>query len=103
MPCRASSDQPVVVGTCVWSRSAYGAASVSRPFSERRIRRRAASTSRAPWCSSKLHVGPRDRQLVAFPHGTATWLILWTPLRVGALRRGSGPRFAARGIMPTAT
>ena len=40
-----AADQPVVVGTCVCSRSAYGAASVSRPFSERRIRRRAASDS----------------------------------------------------------
>ena len=34
-----------VVGICVWSRSAYGAPSVSRPFSDRRIRRRAASDS----------------------------------------------------------
>ena len=40
-----AADQPVVVGTCVCSRSAYGAASVSRPFSDRRIRRRAASDS----------------------------------------------------------
>ena len=33
------------MGICVWSRSAYGAPSVNRPFSERRIRRRAASDS----------------------------------------------------------
>ena len=33
------------MGICVCSRSAYGAASVNLPFSDRRIRRRAASAS----------------------------------------------------------